>query len=259
MSRTLIFIIVLFSAVLFCIEGNSFGDELYYDPYVNFQEASVLYAESQFKDAVKLYEEILKHDYESASLYYNLGNAYFKLGFLGSAILNYERARRLMPYDSDLRSNLSYASSLRQQAQMEGNRLWFNRRIGSFLSAFTTNGLTLTLSAIYLMVILLLGLIIFKRSVRKIILRFVVTFSVIFMLVLTLMAIKVYTTEHICSAVVLTDETDAGFEPLTDTALHFRLYAGSKIIVLKVRDQWSQIKREDGKIGWIKSDTYGII
>lgn len=259
MLKTLILTIALLITILICIGGNSFGEEFHYDSYANFKEASSLYAESQFKDAVKLYEGILKHGYESAPLYYNLGNAYLKLGLLGNAILYYERAKRLMPYDSDLKSNLNYANSLRRQPAMESSRLWLSRKIDTFLSAFTIDGLTLALAAIYLMVILLLSLILFKKSMRKFVFKSVVIFGLIFMLVLTLLTINIYRIEHVRSAIILTNETDARFEPLTATAVHFRLYAGSKIVMLKVRDQWSQIKREDGKIGWIESSTYDII
>ena len=40
-----------------------------------------------------------------------------KLGRIGKAILNYERARRVMPQDEDLLSNLAYVKNLVEQAQ----------------------------------------------------------------------------------------------------------------------------------------------
>ncbi|MDP8292709.1 MAG: SH3 domain-containing protein [Candidatus Orphnella occulta] len=258
MLRTF-FTIALFIAALFYIGGDSFSEEFRYDPYEDFTEASSLYGESRFQDAVNLYEGILIHGYESASLYYNLGNAYLKLGFLGSAVLNYERAKRFIPYDSDLKANLVYADSLRRQSPMEGNRLWLSRKINVFLDIFTINGLTLALSSIYLTIILLLSSIVFKKTMRRFISKFVIILGVMFMLVLTLMTINIYRIEHIHSAIVLADEINARFEPLESTAVNFRLDAGTKIIVLRTRDQWSQIKREDGKIGWIESSNYDII
>ena len=47
---------------------------------------------------------------ESGELHYNLGNAWFRLGELGPAILHYERARRSMPRDDDLAANLALAA-----------------------------------------------------------------------------------------------------------------------------------------------------
>ncbi len=258
MLRTFL-VTALIVVALSHIGGSSFGEEFRYNPYENFKEASSLYGESRFKDAVNLYEGILKHGYESASLYYNLGNAYLKTGLLGSAILNYERAKRFISYDSDLKANLLYADSLRQKPTMGGNRLWLNRKIDTFLDTFTINDLTLALSFIYLAIILLLSLIIFKKTMCRFVFKFVIILGVMFMLALTLMTINIYRIEHIHSAIVLADEISARFEPLESTAVNFRLYAGAKIIVLRRRDRWSQIKGEDGKIGWIESSNYDII
>ena len=48
----------------------------------------------------------------SPALDYNIGNAHFRLGELGSAILHYERARRAAPGDENIRANLVLAAVL---------------------------------------------------------------------------------------------------------------------------------------------------
>ena len=48
---------------------------------------------------------------ESADIYYNLGNSYYKIGDIAKAILNYERALILKPANKDIRSNLEIAKS----------------------------------------------------------------------------------------------------------------------------------------------------
>ena len=50
---------------------------------------------------------------QSGKLYYNIGNAYFRMGDLGRAILNYRRAERYIPNDPNLNQNLRYAHSRR--------------------------------------------------------------------------------------------------------------------------------------------------
>ena len=66
------------------------------------------YSNNKFDEAIALYEDLLKTQ-ESAALYYNLGNAYYKSGKLAPAILNYERAILLDPNDDDIKSNLELA------------------------------------------------------------------------------------------------------------------------------------------------------
>ena len=72
-------------------------------------EADKAYQENQFEQAIKLYEEILATDGESADIYYNLGNSYYKNKDIAKAVLNYERALLLNPGDADIRFNLDMA------------------------------------------------------------------------------------------------------------------------------------------------------
>jgi len=58
----------------------------YMDDYIELKDEQ----EEKFDEAVKLYNQIIDNGYEGAELYYNLGNAYFRLGKLGYAILYYE-------------------------------------------------------------------------------------------------------------------------------------------------------------------------
>lgn len=81
-------------------------------PLDAFREAEKLYQEDRFTEAVEIYESIRRAGVEDGVLYYNLGNAYFKSGRLGLAIVSYERARKLLPGDEDVRANLAFANSL---------------------------------------------------------------------------------------------------------------------------------------------------
>ena len=75
-----------------------------------FDEANTAYAEGRYDEAVTAYEAILTEQ-PSATVYYNLGNAYYKQGELAQAILNYERALRLQPTHKDAKYNLEFAKS----------------------------------------------------------------------------------------------------------------------------------------------------
>ncbi|MCK4236034.1 MAG: hypothetical protein KAX38_02870, partial [Candidatus Krumholzibacteria bacterium] len=49
----------------------------------------------------------------NGKLFYDIGNAYFRLGDLGRAVLNYKRAALYIPNDANLRQNLEHARSRR--------------------------------------------------------------------------------------------------------------------------------------------------
>src|SRR5256885_5435373 len=75
----------------------------------NFSRANDEYARGQFQEAVHDYESLVQAHEWSAPLFYNLGNAYFRSGDLGRAILNYERALALEPQHPESLANLTVA------------------------------------------------------------------------------------------------------------------------------------------------------
>lgn len=77
-----------------------------------WQEANSAYTATNYNEAIDLYHEILSLGMESYKLYYNLGNAYFKENNIAMAIVNYKRAQRLAPSNSDIAHNLAIADGL---------------------------------------------------------------------------------------------------------------------------------------------------
>jgi len=59
------------------------------------KHANDLYSKGDYKAAAEEYEHIIAAKNVAPELYYNLGNAYYKSGEIGHAILNYERSLRL--------------------------------------------------------------------------------------------------------------------------------------------------------------------
>ena len=87
-------------------------------PVERFFEANQAYKNHQYQQAIDGYRHLIENGFENGQIYYNLGNAYFRLGNLGRAILSYERARFLIPRDSDLAFNLSHARNQTQDDSM---------------------------------------------------------------------------------------------------------------------------------------------
>lgn len=78
--------------------------------YGNTEEAENAYMKGDYQKAAALYETALEKGV-SADLYYNLGNAYYRMNNLGKAVLNYERAKILAPQDEDININLEICRS----------------------------------------------------------------------------------------------------------------------------------------------------
>ena len=71
--------------------------------------ANQLYDQGKYAEAAGAYESIVRDGRYSAALFYNLGNAEFRLEKPGAAILNYERASFLSPGNPEIGANLAYA------------------------------------------------------------------------------------------------------------------------------------------------------
>ncbi len=74
-------------------------------------EADSAYMADDFLTAASLYQQAIDSLGPSTERYYNLGNAYYRAGLNGMAIVSYERALRLDPSNSDAKDNLEFVNS----------------------------------------------------------------------------------------------------------------------------------------------------
>ncbi len=118
------------------------------------QVAANLYANAQYVDAARLYQQLVDQGLDNAALYYNLANAYAQAGDTGRAILNYSRAERLAPRDADIRANLA---AVLKQAGLQQDALArspLERLVDGVQSLFTTNELALLVLAAWFGILL---------------------------------------------------------------------------------------------------------
>ncbi len=136
--------------LILCLGQISYAEQRRpHDPDYIFYKASRHYEAAQYNEAIAEYSLLLKQDLESGPLHYNLGNCYFKKGDLGRAILNYERAKRIIPSDGDLEANYKYATSLIQGSSPGDAAPWHEQILESLFGGLSLNGLIILLSIIY--------------------------------------------------------------------------------------------------------------
>ncbi len=226
------------------------------DPGYIFYKANSLYEAGKYDEAIKIYSELIDKGLESGNLYYNIGNSYFKKGELGRAILNYERANKLIPGDSDLKSNYDFALS-KVRNVISVTSVPFLKKVLALYKSFSMNGLTILLSAIYIILLLVLFLFFIVRpGVRH---KTIFAACLILFLLLTSYALfdRIHSDNR--GAVLISADSDARFEPIEDATVHFTLYEGTKIYVIQQKRDWFKIRRQDGKVGWINKDDVEII
>ena len=246
-------LIILFLVILFVFTGQGRCSES--DARQLFYQGNIYYSKEKFKQATIDYEKALESGFESGPLYYNLGNAYFKQGSLGKAILNYLRGQRLMPRDADLNANLNYARSLIKGGAAPSRAKWFRRIFFRLADSFSLNEITLLTAALYFIAsIMIILLIVTKNSKRSI--GYIAALVLAGLLVSTsLFCVQFSKTIIQKQAVVIARSSDAKFEPFGGATTFFTLNEGEVVNDVASRKDWIKIKRIDGKQGWIKSSA----
>jgi len=219
-----------------------------------YQQANTLYQAGKIAEARDLYELISSNGYVSGDLLYNLGNAYYRLGDLGRAILNYERAKRIMPADDDLRHNLQLAN-LRIVDRIEpAPRLflwdWWEgiKGVLSPQSAVWISFVLLVIVVAAAMTMMLFG----SYQVRKIALIAGSVMAVLFIFSLVLAIEKIADVGRQDEAVVVASITTVKNSPDAHSSDAFVLHAGVKVRLLDSVNDWVQIRLADGKVGWME-------
>jgi tetratricopeptide (TPR) repeat protein len=224
-----------------------------------FFRANNSYREDRYDDAIQDYEQLISDGLRSANIFYNLGNAYLRTGSKGKAILYYERAFRIRPRDADIRSNLDFARTLVEGDAGQYSERWYER-IFLFLRGFlSTDEMTSLLSILYFAIMISLILSISCKAQRKTLYYSTSVFCVLFIVALPSFISGVYRSEFQKKAVIVVKETSVRFEPNDDATVHFKLHEGAVIQITRSQDNWHQVRRYDGKMGWLKGDVFAVI
>ncbi len=227
-----------------------------------FLQANQLYEKGAYSDAAVIYSQIIATGCENGNLYYNLGNAYLKQNHKGLAILNYEKARRFIPLDKGLQTNLSLAL----QGVKEGEVNWGHVFYSLMTHLAPLNWLSLGSSiCFYILILLVIIWILFPARVKKdsgqlrllykIPLCFISCFLIGFIFLTTITMID----QHQTQAVAIKGNAPVLSQPKPDGTTYFNLDEGSRVMVSSTQGNWCLIRRQDGKRGWVERQHLGLL
>lgn len=223
----------------------------------DFDEGNRRYRMGDYQGAVDSYERALNHGFASEALYFNLGNAYFRLDQIGEAIRYYEKARRLAPDTPELQHNLSIA---REQTVDTFSRLpepfWVpvwsavHRTVGSFgLFAIGTLFYLIGCGALALRI----------RTGQTPWRRRIATAGLILAVCFISFGFASSANEvRDVEGVVLVEETTLREGPDGESS-NLDVHEGLVVQIESTTGEWTQVRLPNGTRGWLRSEDLGEI
>ena len=222
---------------------------------VTKNNADTEYQKGNYQQAIRDYEEILKNG-ESAEIYFNLGNAYYRTDNITKAVLNYERARLLSPGDDDINFNLQFARSKTIDKITPESEMFFVTWYKSLVNFTSVDNWAKTGILCIVMALLLVLLYLFgpQLMLRKVGFFGGLAFFVIFLLSNLFAFQQKQALDNRTGAIIMAPSVNIKKTPAKNSADQFVLHEGTRVdIIDKGMTDWRCIRIGDGREGWIET------
>ncbi|HKW30305.1 MAG TPA: SH3 domain-containing protein [Verrucomicrobiae bacterium] len=223
------------------------------DVSADFNAANKLYAEGKFAPAAAAYEMILQSGAVSPALWFNYGNAEFKLGQPGRAIAAYRRAELLAPRDDEVRANLEFVRN-----QVAGPTLR-QSRWEDWLGTLSLDEWTVLATGAFWLTFIVLALRQIQPAWRPRLRG--LTSGIIILTILSCAGLGGVATFHFSkpTAVVIEAEASARSGPFAEAQDAFKVQNGAELRVFGQRNDWFQVADGSGKIGWVPAKQVEVV
>lgn len=221
------------------------------------KNANEFYKAGEYKNAMETYESIVNSGLESAALYYNLGNAYYKMNQPTKAILNFERALLLDPKNENIRYNLSIANeSIVDKTKMVPEPP-FTKFQNLMLQRHNADGWGYRSLIGFLLSMILIGVFLFSESVGRKRLSF---FVAVICLIFSAFTFKFAATQRAKiddhnEAIIFEASVTVKGSPNENGTELFIVHEGLKVGITDKLGEWLEIRLSDGNKGWVPASV----
>ena len=222
---------------------------------VLYNQAGESYKNGEFVEALSMYEKIIDNGIQNPDVYYNASNAAYRCGYLGKAILFLERAKKLSPSDQDIRVNLDFLNTKKQdQESPPGNII--TAFLISHYDAVNVNNAALWSGITFAFTMLLCITVIFTDKW----IRYTAggCASIVFLIFLISTGVflhKAHQNKTVAEAIIMVEEANSYSGPGNDNTHIFTLHEGTKVVIERSQDSWNLIRLQSGAGGWIQAEA----
>ncbi|WP_029905419.1 tetratricopeptide repeat protein [Prevotella sp. 10(H)] len=235
------------------------------DAKASSDPAVIAYNEGDFRKAIEILEiqkkEQLENGLESSQLYYNLGNAYFRVNDLAHARLNYERALLLNPGDRDTRHNIDYLSTKIEDKILVADTFFLSIWFTAVQNLFSSNVWSVIAIVTFLLfMVCLVGFFFSRLIVVKKAAFYIGIVSLIIVILANVFSFRQKNKiEHRDTAVIMAGSASIMSSPDINSKELFILHSGTKVYITKEDRSWFEIEIDNGNVGWVQREKLEVI
>jgi tetratricopeptide (TPR) repeat protein len=220
-----------------------------------FNQANKLYEQAAYPQAAAAYEKLIEGGSVSTALYFNLGNAYFKAGQTGRAILSYRKAQNLTPRDPNVRANLQFA---RNQIS-NGNPALPGNRWTRWLGMLALNTWTVLAAGTVALFFLLLAARQIWPQLKKTSSGWTGALGLAGVLLVVCLMVAIDAQLNTRASVVIVPEAVARRGPFQESQSAFTVRDGTELLVLDQKNDWLQVGDGRKRVGWLPQKEVALI
>ncbi len=232
--------------------------ELYRQAREMFRQANELassdpaQAEQLYRNSAMRFEKIVwQGGIRNGEIFYNIGNAYFKIGDIGRAILNYKRAALFIPNDLNLRQNLHFAKARRIDRIEEPQRMQVLKILFFWHYDLSSHTRMVLFSAFFILLWVFAGFrLFFSKSFLSWMILFLAGFAFLFLGSLAIDTIYHYNRDP---GVIINHEVIArkGDSVSYESSFKEPLHSGTEFTLIEKRGSWYYIELPDFRRCWV--------
>ncbi len=243
----------LFALVLFSFSLSLMATE----SKVMLDSANAAYAKGDYTKAIKFYENIISKGEVAPELYFNLGDAYYKSSNLGYAILNYERAKKLLPDDEDINVNLKLANQKIEDKIEVAPQLFLTTWKNGVVDMMNEKSWSELCILLIVISLILFCVYIFTvhQGLKKLGFWGGSVLIILSVFIFFVAKHKYELTKTSSNAIITSAAATVYGSPTEKGTKLFILHEGTKVDITEDNGEWVEIKIANGNVGWLPSKS----
>ena len=215
------------------------------------------YANDDFPEAIESYKKVLENEKESAELYFNMGNAFFRLKKFPEARLYYEKAKLLKPNDPDINNNLNIVKEYTGDEIKAVPEFFLTRWRKTITNWLTAKNWVYLSIASFIIFTFFVG--VFFTSIYASRKKMAFTAGILFF-ILSMVSVSFGYSQNsrmmdYKHAIVFDSSVTVRSGPSQGSNRLFVLHEGTKVKIREKTDKWYEIQIANGEVGWLKKDV----